>query len=94
MFADLEQEGPSINRNISVAPLVSTPLVLQPVASDGFTFTGSATTLLDHSGTAEDGDGTDDGIVEAPALVKEGSTYFLFFSPGYVLKEALCKREA
>lgn len=64
------------------APLVSTPLVLQPVASDGITFRGQATTLLDHRGTTQNADGTDDGIVEAPALVKQGSTYFLFFSPG------------
>ena len=32
--------------------------------------------FLDHQGLA------DDGILEAPALVKSGPTYFLFFSSG------------
>ncbi|KAK3070340.1 hypothetical protein LTR53_010644 [Teratosphaeriaceae sp. CCFEE 6253] len=57
-------------------PFVPTPLILQPVAADGVTLRGGATTLLDHVGSS------DEGIVEAPALMKSGSTYFLFFSTG------------
>lgn len=63
--------------------------MLQPVAANGYTLKGNATTILNHSGTADDEEGSDDGIVEAPSLVKEGSTYFLFFSPGYVSRTML-----
>ncbi|CAK3836146.1 glycoside hydrolase family 43 [Lecanosticta acicola] len=59
-----------------VSPYVSTALLLQPVTSDGYTLQGTATTLLDNAGAS------DQGIVEAPALVKSGSTYVLFFSSG------------
>ncbi|KAK4540973.1 hypothetical protein LTR36_008481 [Oleoguttula mirabilis] len=59
-----------------VSPYVATPLILQPVASDGHTLQGSATTLLNNNGAS------DEGIVEAPSLVKSGSTYVLFFSSG------------
>lgn len=59
----------------ALAPFVSTPIVLQPVAADGVTFDGPATTILDNAGAS------DQGIVEAPALMKSvGSTYVLFFS--------------
>lgn len=52
-------------------------MILQPVASDGYTFEGSATTLLDNDGTS------DSGIVEAPALLRTSDgTYVLFFSSG------------
>ncbi|KXT08293.1 hypothetical protein AC579_6683 [Pseudocercospora musae] len=60
----------------TVAPLVPTPLILQPVAADGCTLTGSPTELLDHQGSS------DDGVLEAPVVVKSGSTYFLLFSSG------------
>ncbi|EME43257.1 glycoside hydrolase family 43 protein [Dothistroma septosporum NZE10] len=60
----------------TVEPLVATPLILQPVSADGLTAQGAATTLLNHQGLS------DDGILEAPALVKSGSTYVLFFSSG------------
>ncbi|KAK0880477.1 hypothetical protein LTR87_005756 [Friedmanniomyces endolithicus] len=60
--------------NNAVAPFVSTPIILQPVAADGITFNGAATTLLDNAGAS------DQGVVEAPALTKSGSTYILFFS--------------
>ena len=50
--------------------------MLQPVAADGVTFQGSATTILNNNGAA------DGGVIEAPSLVKVGSTYFLFFSSG------------
>ncbi|KAF2764357.1 Arabinanase/levansucrase/invertase [Teratosphaeria nubilosa] len=59
-----------------VSPYVATPLILQPVASDGVTLQGTATTLLNNDGAS------DQGIVEAPSLVKSGSTYILFFSSG------------
>ncbi|KAK5702306.1 hypothetical protein LTR17_022420 [Elasticomyces elasticus] len=57
-----------------VAPFVSTPIVLQPVQADGVTFDGPATTILDNAGAS------DQGIVEAPALMKSGTFYVLFFS--------------
>ncbi|KXT04925.1 hypothetical protein AC578_3414 [Pseudocercospora eumusae] len=69
----LGKGGPCRN---TVEPLVPTPLTIQPVAADGFTLTGSSTALLDHSRSS------DDGILEAPVLVKSGSTYFLLFSSG------------
>lgn len=46
------------------------------MAKDGVTKTGQATTLLNHQGLS------DDGVLEAPVLVKKGGTYFLFFSAG------------
>ncbi|TKA74484.1 hypothetical protein B0A55_06446 [Friedmanniomyces simplex] len=59
-----------------VAPYVPTPIMLQPVGSDGHTFQGSPKTILNNDGAA------DQGIVEAPSLAKSGSTYILFFSSG------------
>ncbi|KAK4955564.1 hypothetical protein LTR10_006503 [Elasticomyces elasticus] len=58
----------------NVAPFVSTPIVLQPVQADGVTFDGPATIILDNAGAS------DQGIVEAPALMRQGSIYILFFS--------------
>ena len=55
---------------------MGTPLVLQPVSSNGYTLSGSATTLLDNNGAA------DQGILEAPVVAKSGSYYFLLFSSG------------
>ncbi|KAK0670835.1 family 43 putative glycoside hydrolase [Cercophora samala] len=59
----------------SVAPQVSTPIILQPVADDGMTFVGEETTILDR--TEEDGP-----LVEAPDLYWDGETgtYVLFYS--------------
>lgn len=59
-----------------MAPLQETPIILAPVSSDGLTAQGEGTTLLQHQGPS------DDGIIEAPSLIKSGGTYFLFFSPG------------
>ncbi|KAI7220156.1 glycoside hydrolase family 43 protein [Hortaea werneckii] len=67
----------------NVAPYVSTAIKLQQVAAnDGVTLQGGATTILDNIGAA------DQGIVEAPALVKSGSNFFLFFSNGCFTKSA------
>lgn len=61
----------------TVAPIQPTPLILQPVSADGLTPQGTSTTLLDNAGAS------DDGITEAPSLVKAPSgRYFLFFSSG------------
>ncbi|KAK3638140.1 hypothetical protein LTR22_017952 [Elasticomyces elasticus] len=62
--------------NNDVAPYVPTPLILQPVGSDGVTLQGSATTILNHNGAS------DQGNLEAPSFTKVGSTYVLFFSSG------------
>lgn len=61
----------------AVAPQIPTPLLLQPVAADGFTPGSGPFTILDHNGTAEY-----HGVVEAPSLAKSGSDYYLFFSSG------------
>lgn len=61
----------------SVTPISPTPLILQPVAADGVTLTGTATTLLQNNGVA------DEGIIEAPSLtVTRSGTYILAFSSG------------
>ncbi|KXL50788.1 MAG: glycoside hydrolase family 43 protein [Acidomyces sp. 'richmondensis'] len=59
-----------------VAPYVETPLMLQQVSGDGLTLQGQPYKLLDHNGAS------DQGIVEAPSLLKSGQYYYLFFSPG------------
>lgn len=65
--------------NNGVAPLVSTPIMIQQVASDGVTAIGSAQQILDR----EDEDGP---LVEAPSLIRDGSgTYVLFYSSGCYL---------
>ena len=64
-----------------------TPIILQPLANDGVTLQGSATTIFDNNGAA------DQGIVEAPALVKSGSTFVLFFSKGQALFLNLALRQ-
>lgn len=62
--------------NSGVPPLKPTPLMLQAVASNGYTLQGNPTALLDHNGAS------DDGILEAPVLVKKNGLYFLLFSSG------------
>jgi beta-xylosidase len=56
-------------------PIVSTPIMLQQVAADGFTHIGSPRQILDR----DDGDGP---LVEAPSLIHVGNYWFLFFSSG------------
>jgi len=61
----------------TVAPIVPTPIMLQKVAADGLTLIGPPVQILDNNGVS------DDGLVEAPSLVKSPSgIYFLFFSAG------------
>ncbi|KAK0664250.1 putative arabinan endo-1 [Lasiodiplodia hormozganensis] len=61
----------------TIEPIVGTPLMLLAVAADGVTPQGSPVQLLDNAGVS------DDGIVEAPALVKTyDGEYVLFFSSG------------
>ncbi|OOQ84168.1 putative endo-arabinase [Penicillium brasilianum] len=61
--------------NNGVAPLVSTPILLQKVAADGVTPIGDAVQILDRN--TNDGDGP---LVEAPSLVLHNGVYFLFYS--------------
>ena len=75
-YGDSNQVTEILAYSCPVEPLARTPLVLQPVAADGVTFTGAETIILDHDGLA------DGGVVENPSLVKVDSTYVLFFSPG------------
>ncbi|KAE8351379.1 glycosyl hydrolase [Aspergillus coremiiformis] len=59
--------------NNGVDPLVSTPILLQKVKSDGFTPDGDAVSILDR-------DQSDGPLVEAPNLILHEDTYFLFYS--------------
>ncbi|KAJ7146423.1 glycosyl hydrolase [Mycena epipterygia] len=61
--------------NNGVAPIQSTPIMLQKVAADGYTPVGSAVQILDRS----DADGP---LVEAPSLIYVDGVFFLFFSSG------------
>ena len=61
----------------TVSPIVPTPIILQAVAADGVTPQGASTTILNNNGLS------DNGVVEAPSLVKTASGEFvLFFSNG------------
>lgn len=61
----------------SVAPIVSTAIMLQEVEADGVTLVGQPVKLLDNEGLS------DDGVVEAPSMVKTAAgEYVLFFSSG------------
>jgi len=54
---------------------VPTPILLQAVASNGYTLIGAPTTLLDNDGLS------DSGVTEAPSLIKAADgTYVLFYS--------------
>lgn len=58
----------------TVAPIKSTPIMIQPVEEDGVTFAGSATEILTN-------DANDGPLVEGPSLMKASDgTYVLFFS--------------
>ncbi|KAB5555063.1 glycosyl hydrolase [Coniochaeta sp. 2T2.1] len=57
----------------TVEPLVPTPIMMQQLAQDGVTKIGTPFQILDR--------GQYDGpLIEAPSLIKSGSTYVLFFS--------------
>jgi beta-xylosidase len=61
----------------TIPPIVPTPIILQPVEADGVTSAGAATTILNNDGLV------DQGVIEAPSLVKTTSgEYVLFFSSG------------
>ncbi|KAL8277800.1 hypothetical protein RQP46_009783 [Phenoliferia psychrophenolica] len=51
----------------------STPIMIQPVGSDGYTLQGSATQLITNGQY-------DGGVTEAPSLVYWNGFYYLFFS--------------
>ena len=59
--------------NNSIPPIQPTPILLQEVAEDGYTLIGDAVQILDR-------DESDGPLVEAPNLILEGDTYFLFYS--------------
>ncbi|GAM90290.1 hypothetical protein ANO11243_083330 [Dothideomycetidae sp. 11243] len=59
----------------TVAPIHSTPIMLQKVEDDGVTPDGNAIQILDRTNA-------DGPLVEAPSLAKVNGTYFLFFSSG------------
>lgn len=55
----------------------ATPLILQPVAADGITLQGTATTLLNNNGAS------DENVIEAPSIARtQYGTYVLTFSSG------------
>ncbi len=57
----------------TVKPIQSTPIMLQGLRDDGLTPVGEPKQILDR-------DDPDGPLVEAPSLIKEDGTYFLFFS--------------
>ncbi|KAG6901592.1 hypothetical protein C0995_010263 [Termitomyces sp. Mi166 len=61
--------------NNGVAPIKSTPIMLQQVAADGYTKIGNEVQILDR----DDGDGP---LIEAPSLISVNGVWFLFFSSG------------
>lgn len=70
----LNHPGNGGSCNNGVAPIKSTPIMLQQVDLDGYTLVGSATELLDRG----DADGP---LIEAPNLIHAADgTYVLFFS--------------
>lgn len=84
---DANSLGNGGNCNNGVPPIKTTPIMLQPLESDGLTAKGSPTQILDN--------GIEDGpLVEAPSLVKVSGTYYLFYSrncyagPWYVVAHA------
>ncbi|KAL1584450.1 hypothetical protein WHR41_06385 [Cladosporium halotolerans] len=58
----------------TVEPIKPTPLRLQRLSASGTSLVGSATTILDNNGAS------DQGLIEAPALLNHAGTWFLFFS--------------
>ena len=78
IFVVYKIDGNSIghggNCNNGVEPIVSTPIMIQPMERDGITPRGKAVKILDR--------GPADGpSVEAPSLARApDGTYFLFFS--------------
>lgn len=71
---DANSDGHGGVCNNGVAPIVNTPIYIQPVASDGVTFTGSQTNILNLSPA----DGPD---IEAPSMMRDAAgNYILFFS--------------
>ncbi|KAJ7631647.1 Arabinanase/levansucrase/invertase [Mycena polygramma] len=67
--------GPPGSCNNGIAPIVSTPIMLQKVAADGFTPVGAPVQILDRSDA-------DVPLVEAPSLIAVNGVFFLFFSSG------------
>jgi len=73
--------------NNMVDPIVPTPIMLQQVEADGVTPVGDAVQIFDR-------DADDGPLVEAPNLILQGDTYFLFYSsycftdPQYSVKYA------
>ena len=61
--------------NNGVAPIQSTPIMLQKMAADGITPVGSLVQILDR-------DAGDGPLVEAPSLIYVNNVFFLFFSSG------------
>jgi len=71
---DANSDGHGGVCNNGVAPIVNTPIYIQPVGSDGVTFTGSQTNILNLSPA----DGPD---IEAPSMIRDAAgNYILFFS--------------
>lgn len=59
----------------TVNPIVPTPLMLQRMMSDGLTPEGEPIQILDRT----DADGP---LIEAPAMISDKGTYYLFYSSG------------
>ena len=94
LYVVYKGDGNSIGRGgncgNSKKPVVSVPILLQELESDGVTTVGDAVKILDI-------DGSDGPLVEAPDIILNNGTYYLFFSShcytsfGYNVKYAHSK---
>jgi len=73
-LTDKSRQGGGGSCDNTVAPIMPTPIMLQRVASDGYTLVGDPIELLERSPI-------DGPVIEAPALTRTlGGQYVLFFS--------------
>ncbi|KAI7497171.1 hypothetical protein KC367_g6111 [Hortaea werneckii] len=68
-------DGPFSGNGPCAGTQSDTPIMLQPLQADGYTFNGEATEIYNSYNGGYQG-------IEAPALIKHDGTYFLFYSVG------------
>jgi arabinan endo-1,5-alpha-L-arabinosidase len=74
-FVDRDGRRYLLYKNDGNAIGLPTTIYLQPVAPDGVTFTGERVPLISN-------DGDEGWLVEAPVLVRQGTSYNLFYATG------------
>jgi len=85
---DANAKGHGGSCNNGVQPIVSTPIMIQKVGSDGISKIGDPVQILANE--AEDGP-----LVEAPSLIRDGSgKYVLFYSSGCFVDDSYTTKYA